>query len=86
MSPYGRARSPAVRATLDYLRGFYLARLRLVKNKEAEGCEHMHSGDEPVGLCDTGLPTRFLLSATALSKNKEAKGCKGVREGGEPCR
>ena len=43
----------------------------------------MHSGDEPVGLCDTGLPTRFLLSATALSKNKEAEGCKGVREGGE---
>ena len=33
MSPYGRARSPAVRATLDYLRGFYLARLRLVKTR-----------------------------------------------------
>ena len=38
----------------------------------------MHSGDEPVGLCDTGLPTRFLLSATALSKNKEAEGCEPV--------
>ena len=30
---YGRARSPAARATLDYLRGFYLARLRLVKTR-----------------------------------------------------
>ena len=30
---YGRAGSPAVRATLDYLRGFYLARLRLIKTR-----------------------------------------------------
>ena len=44
----------------------------------------MHSGDEPVGLCDTGLPTRFLLSATALSKNKEAEGCEHMHSGDEP--
>ena len=33
MSPYGKAGSLAARATLDYLRGFYLARLRLVKTR-----------------------------------------------------
>ena len=35
---------------------FLLSATALSKNKEAEGCEHMHSGEEPVGLCDTGLP------------------------------
>jgi len=31
--PLREGEEPAVRATLDYLRGFYLARLRLVKTR-----------------------------------------------------
>ncbi len=80
MSPYGRARSPAARATLDYLRGFYLARLRLVKTRRQKNVSTCTAARSRWACATLDYPHRLNRDATRPMK---ASGLKDLRAYGK---